>query len=140
MALPSPFDGTPLAGMEDRFSMIMIDHDHDGRLSMIAARRPRRGTTVNSTSPGDDSSTPPTPYETKTPLRVECQVPIPIKAKDCGKKGLYILQEVKEGDLIFKIPNPLLRIVSLPEAFHIIVMRLTTLGSLSRGCTAKSLR
>jgi len=137
MAPPSPLDGTPLAGMEDMFSMIMIDHGPSGGVSMInprlAAQRSRPATTVNGTTPGDGSSTPLAPYEAKTPLRVECQVPISIKAKDGGKKGLYILQEVKEGDLIFKIPNPLLCIVSLPKAFVISVMRLTTLGPSRRG-------
>jgi len=137
MSPPSPLDGTPLAGMEDMFGMIVIDHGPSGGVTIInprlAAQRSRPATTANSTSPGDDSSTPPAPYETKTPLRVECQVPISIKAKDGGKKGLYILQEVKEGDLIFKIPNPLLCIVSLPKAFVISVMRLTTLGPSRRG-------
>ena len=137
MAPLFPLDGTPLAGMEDMFSMIMTDHGPGGGVSMInprlAAQRSRPATTVNSTTPGDGSSTPLTPYEAKTPLRVECQVPISIKAKDGGKKGLYILQEVKEGDLIFKIPNPLLCIASLPKAFVISVMRLTTLGPSRRG-------
>jgi hypothetical protein len=62
MAPPFPLDGTPLAGMEDMFSMIMIDHGPGGGVSMIiprlAAQRSRPATTVNSTTPGDGSSTP----------------------------------------------------------------------------------
>jgi hypothetical protein len=76
--------------------MIMIDHGPSGGVSMInprlAAQRSRPATTVNSTSPGDDSSKPPAPYETKTPLRVECQVPISIKTKDGNTNNTEALQ------------------------------------------------
>jgi hypothetical protein len=43
--------------------------------------------------------------------------------------GLYVLQEVKEGDLTFKISYPFLCFVSSSKAFFIIVMRIRTLGS-----------
>jgi hypothetical protein len=43
--------------------------------------------------------------------------------------GLYVVQEVKEDDLSFKISDPLLYFVSLSEAFVIIAIKIRTLGS-----------
>jgi hypothetical protein len=143
MAPPSPVDGSPLIGIEDRLGMIVIDEGPNIGLSMIdpsfTTQTPPPATTVNTNFTGDDSSTPPAPYETKIPVRVKCQVPISIQAKDGGKRGLHILEDVKEGDLIFKISNPLLCIVSFLEALAIIVRKLTTLGQLFRGCRENNL-
>jgi hypothetical protein len=103
--------------MEDMFKKIIIDHGIGRGLSITNPRhtsqQPRPAATSSSASSSSNSSAAQAPYEAKIPARVECQVPVLIKSKDNGKsKSLYNLKDVKEGDLIFKIKNPLLCIVS----------------------------
>lgn len=48
------------------------------------------------------------------PTRVQCTVPLESKGSSVneGRKGVFTMNDIKEGDLIFSIKNPLLRVVS----------------------------
>lgn len=89
MAVPpsaSPFAGTTLEGMEHMFGNIIIDD----------------GATTTFYQPSRAS-----PPFTKIPERVRCVVPLEIRGK-----ALFAQEDIAAGDLIYKIDQPLLNIVS----------------------------
>lgn len=58
---------------------------------------------------------------TQIPTRIEAQLPLAVKRSSIAGagRGLFVLEEVHAGTLIFKIPNPFLNVVSLDPNFHV---------------------
>ena len=73
-----------------------------------------RGTALRSQEPSKNSST----TNNAIPSHIEYAVAIEVKAKTEGNgtKGVFLLADVVEGDLLLKVKEPLLNIVSLSLA------------------------